>query len=158
MRKRNRTISIRVSEQEYEAIQKKIQSSQQTQQSFVLNASEGAAILTAKDSKLLKDISMQLADLLKQVKGIAVNINQLAYKANAYGEIPKERQLREYSTQTEALRREADAIWQLIRQSGAMRNCMEYVLRDSKINSSLVYVSGPFDAEEITYDTVYRSF
>ena len=41
---------------------------------------------------------------------------------------------------------------------GAMRNCMEYVLRDSKINSSLVYVSGPFDAEEITYDTVYRSF
>lgn len=41
---------------------------------------------------------------------------------------------------------------------GAMRNCMEYVLRDSKINSSLVYVSGPFDAEEITYDTVYRIF
>ena len=41
---------------------------------------------------------------------------------------------------------------------GAMRNCMEYVLRESKINSSLVYVSGPFDAEEITYDTVYRSF
>ena len=35
---------------------------------------------------------------------------------------------------------------------------MEYVLRESKINSSLVYVSGPFDAEEITYDTVYRSF
>lgn len=41
---------------------------------------------------------------------------------------------------------------------GAMRNCMEYVLRESKINASLVYVSGPFDAEEITYDTVYRSF
>lgn len=35
---------------------------------------------------------------------------------------------------------------------------MEYVLHDSKINSSLVYVSGSFDAEEITYDTVYRSF
>ncbi len=91
MRKRNRTISIRVTEQEYEAIQKKIQESNQTQQSFILNAIEGAAILTAKDSKLLKDINMQLADLLKQVKGIAVNINQLAYKANA--------------------------IWQLIRQS-----------------------------------------
>lgn len=117
MRKRNRTISIRVTEQEYEAIQKKIQESNQTQQSFILNAIEGAAILTAKDSKLLKDINMQLADLLKQVKGIAVNINQLTYKANAYGEIPKERQLREYGTQTEALRREADAIWQLIRQS-----------------------------------------
>ncbi len=117
MRKRNRSISIRVSEQEYEAIQKKIQSSQQTQQSFILNAIEGAAILTAKDSKLLKDISMQLADLLKQIKGIAVNINQLAYKANAYGELSAERQLKEYSLQTEKLRKEADEIWRLIRQS-----------------------------------------
>ena len=117
MRKRNRTISIRVTEQEYKTIQKKIQASQQTQQSFILNAIEGAVILTAKDSKLLKDISMQLADMLKQIKGIAVNINQLAYKANAYGEIPTERQLKEYGTQTEKLRREADTIWQLIRQS-----------------------------------------
>ena len=117
MRKRNRTISIRVSEQEYEAIQKKIQESKQTQQSFILNAIEGAAILTAEDSNLLKDISMQLASLLKQIKGIAVNINQLAYKANAYGEIPTERQLREYGTQTDTLRREADTIWRLIRQS-----------------------------------------
>ena len=117
MRKRNRSISIRVSEQEYEAIQKKIQVSQQTQQSFILNSIEGAAILTAKDSKLLKDISMQLADLLKQIKGIAVNINQLAYKANAYGELPAERQLKEYSLQTEKLRKEADEIWRLIRQS-----------------------------------------
>jgi len=41
---------------------------------------------------------------------------------------------------------------------GAMRNCMEYILKESKIDSSFVYVSGPFEAEEITYDTVYRSF
>ncbi len=117
MRKRNRTISIRVTEQEYEAVQKKIQATKQTQQSFILNAIEGAAILSAKDSKQLKDISMQLADLVKQIKGIAVNINQLAYKANAYGEIPTARQLEEYSLQTEKLRKEADAIWRLIRQS-----------------------------------------
>lgn len=40
----------------------------------------------------------------------------------------------------------------------AMRNCIEYVLGEKKIDSSLVYVAGPFDAEEITYDTVYQSF
>ena len=39
------------------------------------------------------------------------------YKANAYGEIPAEKQLREYGAQTETLRREADTIWRLIRQS-----------------------------------------
>ncbi len=41
---------------------------------------------------------------------------------------------------------------------GAMRNCMEYILKESKTDSSLVYVGGPFEAEKITYDTVYRSF
>ena len=117
MRKRNRTISIRVSDQEYESIQKKIQATKQTQQSFILNAIEGAAILTAKDSKQLKDISIQLADILKQIKGIAVNINQLAYKANAYGEIPTVRQLEKYSLQMEKYWKEADNIWRLIRQS-----------------------------------------
>ena len=40
----------------------------------------------------------------------------------------------------------------------AMRNCIEYVLGEKKIDSSLVDVTGPFDAEEITYDTVYQSF
>jgi len=39
-----------------------------------------------------------------------------------------------------------------------MKNCMEYVLKESKITSSLVYVSGPFDAPEITYETVYHAF
>ena len=116
MRKRNRTISIRVSDQEYESIQKRIQESQQTQQSFIINAIEGACIMTARDSKQLKDISIQLADILKQIKGIAVNINQLAYKANAYGEIPTVRQLEKYSLQMEKYWREADNIWRLIRQ------------------------------------------
>lgn len=117
MRKRNRTISIRVSDQEYESIQKRIQESQQTQQSFIINAIEGAGIMTARDSKQLKDISIQLADILKQIKGIAVNINQLAYKANAYGDIPTVRQLEKYSLQMEKYWREADNIWRLIRQS-----------------------------------------
>lgn len=39
-----------------------------------------------------------------------------------------------------------------------MRNCIEYVLREDKTNRRLVYVTGPFSADEITYDTVYQSF
>ncbi len=41
---------------------------------------------------------------------------------------------------------------------GAMRNCMEYVLREHKTDQSLCYVTGPFQSEQITYDTVYQSF
>lgn len=39
-----------------------------------------------------------------------------------------------------------------------MRNCIEYVLREDKTNRELVYVTRPFFADEINYDSVYRSF
>ena len=116
MRKRNRTISIRVSDEEYASIQKKIEKSNQTQQAFILNAINGAKIFTARDTKQLQTISMQLADLIRQIKGIAVNINQMAYKANAYGELPTKLQLLVYEKNIEELRKEVDAIWRLIRQ------------------------------------------
>jgi hypothetical protein len=41
---------------------------------------------------------------------------------------------------------------------GAMRNCIEYVLRADKTNQGLVYMTGPFPLDEITYDTVYQAF
>jgi len=32
---------------------------------------------------------------------------------------------------------------------GAMRNCIEYVLKESKTKQELVFVTGPFIAEQI---------
>lgn len=116
MRKRNRTISIRVSDQEYETIQKKLSETGLTQQAFILKAVEGATISTAEDKQQLKEINLKLADLLKQIKGIGVNINQMAYRANAYRELPTVQKLSEYQNENEKLRREAETIWQSIRQ------------------------------------------
>ena len=116
MRKRNRTISIRVSDQEYETIQKKLSETGLTQQAFILKAVEGATISTAEDTQQLKEINLKLADLLKQIKGIAVNINQMAYRATAYRELPTVQKLNEYQNENEKLRREAETIWQSIRQ------------------------------------------
>ena len=116
MRKRNRTISIRVSDQEYETIQKKLSETGLTQQAFILKAVEGATISTAEDKQQLKEINLKLADLLKQIKGISVNINQMAYRANAYRELPTVQKLSEYQNENEKLRREAETIWQSIRQ------------------------------------------
>ena len=116
MRKRNRTISIRVSDQEYEVILNRVKATGQTQQSFILNAIAGATISTAEDKEHLKEINLQLADLVRQFKGIAININQIAYRANAYGELPTVQKLDAYKEQNEKLRREAENVWQLIRQ------------------------------------------
>ena len=41
---------------------------------------------------------------------------------------------------------------------GAMRNCIEYVLRQDKISELLTYVTGPYRHDEINYDLVYRTF
>ena len=54
--------------------------------------------------------------MLKQIKGIGVNINQMAYRANAYRELPTVQKLSEYQNENEKLRREAETIWQSIRQ------------------------------------------
>lgn len=41
---------------------------------------------------------------------------------------------------------------------GAMRNCIEYVLRQDKTSELLTYVTGPYCRDEIKYDLLYRTF
>lgn len=41
---------------------------------------------------------------------------------------------------------------------GAMRNCIEYVLRQDKTSEQLTHVTGPYCHDEINYDLVYRTF
>ena len=41
---------------------------------------------------------------------------------------------------------------------GAMRNVLEYVLRDEKIKEGYVEVTGPYPEDTINYDAVYRSW
>ena len=41
---------------------------------------------------------------------------------------------------------------------GAMRNCIEYILRQDKTNELFTCVTGPYCHDEINYDLVYRTF
>lgn len=41
---------------------------------------------------------------------------------------------------------------------GAMRNVLEYVLREMKTKDHLVAVTGPYERSVINYDNVYQSF
>lgn len=41
---------------------------------------------------------------------------------------------------------------------GAMRNCIEYALRDTKVQDGYVAVTGPYQYDEITWDKVNRAF
>ena len=41
---------------------------------------------------------------------------------------------------------------------GAMRNCIEYVLRQDKTSEQLTYVTGPYCHDAINYDLAYQTF
>ena len=41
---------------------------------------------------------------------------------------------------------------------GAMRNCIEYVLREGKTDQHLIHIIDPYPYEEVKYDLVYQSF
>ena len=41
---------------------------------------------------------------------------------------------------------------------GAMRNVLEYVLRDEKVKEGYVEIAGPYSGETINYDEVYQSW
>ena len=41
---------------------------------------------------------------------------------------------------------------------GAMRNVLEYILRDEKIKEGYVEIAGPYSGETINYDDVYRTW
>lgn len=41
---------------------------------------------------------------------------------------------------------------------GAMRNVLEYVLRDEKVKEGYVHITGPYNYETINWDNVYKAF
>lgn len=50
------------------------------------------------------------------------------------------------------------AINKSTKAAGAMRNCIEYVLKEWKTADGLVDITGPYSYTNITYDNVYRAY
>lgn len=117
MRKRNKAITVRMTEQEYAALQKRVAESGRTQQSYIINAALTARISSAEEIATLKEISVSFGDLMRQLRGIATNINQLARAANGLGVLPTVRELSRIYEQIAKYRKESEEIWLSIRSS-----------------------------------------
>lgn len=116
MRKQNYTITIRMNKAEYELLQRKVRESGRRQQAVVIAAIADLKIASAEEIDVLKDINQTLAELLRQLRGIAVNINQIARKMNSGGFTPRSDYLVDMNKNISQYRKESDEIWQLIRQ------------------------------------------
>ncbi len=114
-RRRNKTVTIRLSPDEYQELQHKVRDAGITQQAYVLHAIKNVNILSSDDIKALKKINLSLADLVRQIRGIAVNINQMAHVANSTGRITTANALQTESKKILEFKAECDDIWQSIR-------------------------------------------
>ena len=125
MRKRNRTITIRMSDEEYTFLQKQLLQTGQTQQSYILNAIRGATIASVEEVKELQKLNRAFADMMRQLRGLATNVNQMAHIANGTGELPVVAALEKFGKSIEKFRKEEEQRWQSIRQLISQQSHME---------------------------------
>lgn len=124
-RKRNKAVTIRMRNDEYNDLQNRVIESGLTQQAYILNAIKESTIVSSDEIAVYKDISKTLADLVSQIRGIGININQMAHVANGSGLLPTEEQLTNASAEVNQYRKECEEIWLLIRSLINQQNRME---------------------------------
>lgn len=114
-RKRNKAVTIRMSEEEYKTLQDKVDESGLSQQAYIINSIKGATITSSDQIAVQKDISKSFADLVKQLRGLATNVNQMAHIANGQGILPTTIELIKASDEISQYRKESEELWLLIR-------------------------------------------
>lgn len=127
-RSRSHMIRVRMSDEEYEDFQQKLTKSGQTMQSYVLNALQTGVIPNAELMKEVSDLSKLMGDQYKQLRGIAVNINQMAYNSNLEkltGDGQAETRLQDMQTQVDSMRKECISIWRSLKRLMARNRLME---------------------------------
>ena len=125
MRKRTHQIKIWMNDEEYDLLLDKMHRSGQTRQNVIISALKEATITTEEEIGELMHSNSLMADLLKQLRGMATNINQMAHMANATGQIASINELAKLNNQISDFRKEGESIWQLIRQSISQRKHMQ---------------------------------
>ena len=114
-----------MSEDEYKTLQDKVDESGLSQQAYIISSIKGATITSSDEIAVQKDISKSFADLVKQLRGLATNVNQMAHIANAYGALPTTSELIKASDEISQYRKECEELWLLIRSSINQQNRME---------------------------------
>lgn len=125
MRKRTHQIKIWMNDEEYGLLLDKMKGSGQTRQNVMISALKDTTITTEEEIGELMHSNSLMADLLKQLRGMATNINQMAHMANATGQIASINELAKLNNQISDFRKEGESIWQLIRQSISQRKHMQ---------------------------------
>ena len=124
-RKRSKAVTIRMTDAEYKKLTDKVSESGLSQQSFILNAIKGASITSSDEVAVQKEISKTFSDIVRQLRGLSTNVNQMAHVANATGELPTATELIQAATEISKYRKECEDVWLSIRSLINQQNHME---------------------------------
>ena len=124
-RRRNHMVCIYMNDKEYKFLKDKIKKAGITQQSFIINSIYGAKIIPAEGIEALQYFSAEFDILLRQVRGLATNVNQMAHVANEHGYIPEDEELQRIATILNRYRKDGEKIWQSLRSSIGHQRAME---------------------------------
>lgn len=116
-RTRNRAVTVRMSDSEYDSLRNKVSESGLSQQSYIISAALDSSVTTSDTIDMLKDISRTFAGVEQQLRGLGTNVNQMAYIANSTGMTPSVKELEHISDQVTEYRKECNSVWQSIRSS-----------------------------------------
>jgi hypothetical protein len=114
-RRRNKAVTIRMTEEEYAIFLDKVEESGLSQQAYIISAMKGGTITSSDEIAVLTEISKTFCDLVYQLRGLGTNINQLARVANGQGVLPAMQELMQISVEINDYRKESEEIWQSTR-------------------------------------------
>lgn len=114
-RKRKKQIPFRVTESEYEMVVSKAQKIGLSIQGYLIRAMKESVITSDETNAILTDMAAQIKDADRQLKGIAVNINQMAHSVNAGLQRVDIERLKDMVCEVDANRKEQDKRWQFLR-------------------------------------------
>ena len=121
MRRRNKAITIRLTEEEYALLCSKLKQTGVSQQAYIISAIKDVSVIPSDQLAVMKEISATFASLEQQLRGMATNINQMARIANSRNYAPGIRVLEKISREIEGYRKDSEEIWQSIRSLTAQQ-------------------------------------
>ena len=121
MRRRNKAITIRLTEEEYALLCSKLKQTGVSQQAYIISAIKDVSVIPSDQLAVMKEISATFSSLEQQLRGMATNINQMARIANSRNYAPGIRVLEKISREIAGYRKDSEEIWQSIRSLTAQQ-------------------------------------
>ena len=106
---------VRMDDEEYNQFCTNVKESGQTKQDYVTNAVLHVPVMPKEELEEVQKISQLMADENRQLRGMAVNLNQMTKRLHTFGEIPQIKELNELEQMLQKMREESERPWQLIR-------------------------------------------